>query len=36
VGAVIKYVVAARRGWLEAKDVVNTRGLKDMLKLLKR
>ena len=36
-GAVIKYGVAtARRGWLEAKDVVNTRGLEDMLKLLKR
>ena len=27
-GAVIKYGVAtARRGWLEAKDVVNTRGV---------
>lgn len=36
-GAVVKYGVAtARRGWLEAKDVVNTRGLEDMLKLLKR
>ncbi len=36
-GAVIKYGVAtARRGWLEAKDVVNTRGLEDMIKLLKR
>jgi DNA polymerase (family 10) len=36
-GAVIKYGVAtARRGWLEAKDVVNTRGLEKMIKLLKR
>lgn len=26
----------ARRGWLEAKDVVNTRGLKELRKLLKR
>ena len=33
---VIKYGVAtARRGWLEAKDVVNTRGLEEMLKMLK-
>jgi len=35
-GAVIKYGVAtARRGWLEAKDVVNTRGLGEMMELLK-
>jgi DNA polymerase (family X) len=26
----------ARRGWLEAKDVINTRSLKDLRKLLKR
>jgi DNA polymerase (family X) len=26
----------ARRGWLEAEDVLNTRSLKDLLKLLKR
>jgi len=33
---VIRYGVAtARRGWLEAKDVVNTRGLKDFIKVLK-
>jgi len=33
---VIRYGVAtARRGWLEAKDVVNTRGLKDFMKVLK-
>lgn len=33
-GAVIKYGVAtARRGWLEAKDVVNTRGLEEVKKL---
>ena len=33
---VIKYGVAtARRGWLEAKDVVNTRGLEEMMKMLK-
>jgi DNA polymerase (family 10) len=35
-GPVIKYGVAtARRGWLEAKDVVNTRGLEAMLRMLK-
>ncbi|MCW3141849.1 MAG: DNA polymerase/3'-5' exonuclease PolX [Methanophagales archaeon] len=35
-GAVIKYGVAtARRGWLEAKDVVNTRGLEEMMGLVK-
>jgi len=35
-GAVIKYGVAtARRGWLEAKDVVNTRGLEEMMKMIK-
>ena len=34
---VIKYGVAtARRGWLEPKDVVNTRGLGDIRALLKR
>nr|CBH37176.1 conserved hypothetical protein, containing PHP domain [uncultured archaeon] len=34
---VIKYGVAtARRGWLEPKDVVNTRGLEDLRGLLKR
>ncbi len=34
---VIKYGVAtARRGWLESKDVVNTRGLEDIRGLLKR
>ena len=34
---VIKYAVAtARRGWLEPKDVVNTRGLGDIRALLKR
>ncbi|NOR77430.1 MAG: DNA polymerase/3'-5' exonuclease PolX [Methanophagales archaeon] len=34
---VIKYGVAtARRGWLEPKDVVNTRGLGDIRGLLKR
>ncbi|MGB7002062.1 MAG: DNA polymerase/3'-5' exonuclease PolX [Halobacteriota archaeon] len=34
---VIKYGVAtARRGWLEPKDVVNTRGLEDVRGLLKR
>ncbi|MGB3458556.1 MAG: DNA polymerase/3'-5' exonuclease PolX [Halobacteriota archaeon] len=34
---VIKYGVAtARRGWLESKDVVNTRGLGDIRGLLKR
>ena len=34
---VIKYGVAtARRGWLESKDVVNTRGLEDVRGLLKR
>ena len=34
---VIKYGVAtARRGWLEPKDVVNTRGLEDLRALLKR
>lgn len=33
---VIRYGVAtARRGWLEAKDVVNTRGLGDFMKALK-
>ena len=26
----------ARRGWLEAKDVINTRPLEELLKLLKR
>ncbi len=36
-GAVIRYGVAtARRGWLEAKDVVNTRGLDGVLRVLKR
>lgn len=36
-GAVIKYGVAtARRGWLEAKDVVNTRGLEEVLRVVKR
>ncbi len=35
-GAVIKYGVAtARRGWLEAKDVVNTRGLEEMMRMMK-
>jgi DNA polymerase (family 10) len=35
-GAVITYGVAtARRGWLEAKDVVNTRGFLEMKELLK-
>lgn len=35
-GAVIKYGVAtARRGWLEAKDVVNTRGLEEVMKVVK-
>jgi DNA polymerase (family 10) len=35
-GPVIKYGVAtARRGWLEAKDVVNTRGLEAVLQMLK-
>jgi len=34
---VIRYGVAtARRGWLEPKDVVNTRGLEDLRGLLKR
>jgi DNA polymerase (family 10) len=34
---VIRYGVAtARRGWLEAKDVVNTKGLKDLTKLMKK
>jgi len=34
-GTVIKYGVAtARRGWLEAKDVVNTRGLDEVMKLV--
>lgn len=34
---VIKYGVAtARRGWIESKDVVNTRGLEDVRGLLKR
>jgi DNA polymerase (family 10) len=33
---VIRYGVAtARRGWLEAKDVVNTKGLEDLRKVLK-
>jgi DNA polymerase (family 10) len=27
-------VIVARRAWLEAKDVMNTRGLKDLLRLL--
>ncbi|MBK5190016.1 MAG: DNA polymerase/3'-5' exonuclease PolX [Methanosarcinales archaeon] len=36
-GAVIKYGVAtARRGWLEPEDVVNTRGLEYVLKMVKR
>jgi DNA polymerase (family 10) len=26
----------ARRGWLEAEDVLNTRSLKELRKLLKR
>lgn len=26
----------ARRGWLEARDVINTRGLTDLRRLLKR
>ncbi len=35
-GAVIKYgVTTARRGWLGAKDVVNTRGLGEMLREVK-
>ncbi len=35
-GAVIKYGVAtARRGWLEAKDVVNTRVLEEMMRMMK-
>jgi DNA polymerase (family 10) len=35
-GAVIKYGVAtARRGWIEAKDVVNTREFLEMKELLK-
>ncbi len=35
-GAVIRYGVAtARRGWLEAKDVVNTRGLEEMMRMMK-
>jgi DNA polymerase (family 10) len=35
-GAVIKYGVAtARRGWLEPKDVVNTRELEEVLKMVK-
>lgn len=29
-------VYQARRGWLEAKDVINTRNLKDLKKLLKK
>ncbi len=34
-GTVIKYGVAtARRGWLEAKDVVNTKGLDEVMKLV--
>ena len=34
---VIKYGVAtARRGWLEPKDVVNTRGLEEVMKVMKR
>ncbi len=34
-GTVIKYGVAtARRGWLEAKDVVNTKGLDELMKLV--
>jgi len=33
---VIKYGVAtARRGWLEPKDVVNTRGLEEVMKVVK-
>lgn len=33
----MKYGVAqARRGWLEAKDVINTRNLKELKKLLKK
>ncbi|MDI6810183.1 MAG: DNA polymerase/3'-5' exonuclease PolX [archaeon] len=33
---VIRYGVAtARRGWLEAKDVVNTRGLEEVMKMVK-
>ncbi len=33
----LKYGIGqARRGWAEAKDIVNTRPLKEMLKLLKR
>ena len=33
---VIKYGVAtARRGWLEPKDVVNTRGLEEVMKVMK-
>ncbi|MGB2842186.1 MAG: DNA polymerase/3'-5' exonuclease PolX [Halobacteriota archaeon] len=35
-GAVIKYGVAtARRGWLEAKDVVNTKGLEEVMDMVK-
>jgi DNA polymerase (family 10) len=34
---VIKYGVAtARRGWLESKDVVNTRGVDEVMKVMKR
>ena len=33
---IIYGVHTARRGWLEKKDVLNTRGLKELLKLLKR
>ena len=34
---VIKYGVAtARRGWLEPKDVVNTRGVDEVMKVMKR
>ncbi len=29
-------VFTARRGWIEAKDVINTRPLKEMLKMLRR
>ncbi|MHC1610513.1 MAG: DNA polymerase/3'-5' exonuclease PolX [Candidatus Methanospirareceae archaeon] len=36
-GGVIKYGVAtARRGWLEPRDVVNTRSLEEMMKMVKR
>lgn len=36
-GAVIKYGVAtARRGWLEPEDVVNTRELEEVLKMVER